>query len=410
MGLNLRALAVYKYDRELNSGSINGENAEDKTIVGWLNNIIRATSTVVDFGDPQISIVCELNENNYKLAVNNYLIYTLTGEDDAGTQQSYHTIINVKVESKNNTITIITEPIENELRNGWMRPNFSGYEIQGSGAGFWNFNGITAKIQSNNVQRRDIYSAVYLDSEIGRENQKLYFTAKDTTGLGILGGVEGSVRDYFGGEFKKQYKQGRATIEHKRQLGEPDRNFRLDTRTMARGITYTVDTSQVINGVAHYMTWQPENSPIPKYIWYGSTSNPYPTVNSLGKEYRNGSVIGKNWAGSESILGDPKEKGEAAVRSRLIQEANKWNRDNKHLNEPKVNVDVDFISLRANDQLSQFSELLKLKLGDGVLVYHHVLGLEINARVSGYEYNILTGYYDKLSLGNGTNNILNRFK
>lgn len=407
---NNRVIPVYAYKRELQDVGINEENAQEKEIKGWFNNIISATATVVDFGDPQINIICELNENNYKLAVNNYLVLSQTAEEVSGTPDSYHTITNVTIQSNNNTITIITEPLENELRNSYFPPNVGMYEVTGSSLNAYSIGRLGAKIQSNNVQKRYIYTDVYLDSEIGRDNGKLYFKVKDTSALGVLGGVEGSIKDLFGGEFKKGIKASNSFVIHKRQLGNPTRKFRLDTRTMTKGISFTTDTTKVVNGVAHYMTWRPDNAITDQYIWYGNTANPYVTINSLGKEYRNGSIIGKNWAGSENVLGDPKQIGASAVRQNLIREADRWNRDNTHLNVPKVSVDVDFISLRANDNLQQFSEMLKLQLGDQVIIHHRQLGIEIDSRVSGFEYNILTGYYNKLSIGNGRSNILDRLK
>lgn len=388
---NLRSIIVTKYENDIDDPNNNLDFVK-KVQVGYLNDLITATATVNNFGDPQISVVCGLNSNNYRVAQNTYI---LNVKYDESSGEAMFVINNVKLDTMNSVITIIAEPIANELRNGVGRPDRN-YQFNSNPVGI-----------SLMLQRVNNWRSRFLQIQVDSFTLPWQLGTKSRNGLELLGGTEFSALDLYGGEFKKH----NYTITHRQQLGNPNRNYRLKLGVNVRGMNVTLDTSQVVNGCFHYYSYNDPALPTTQYIYMEANAQvDLPAVKIGDKMIRSGKTITKDWGEYAEILGTPPDTPISTVRSRMNSEIAKWTTANKNLNDPKIDIELDFYTLKDSIGFEDFDSLLTLSLGDSVLYYHEPLDWEISARVNGYVYNILTDRMDKLSIGNGKRTILDRIK
>lgn len=403
-------LQVYDFEYPLedaNAKEPNSNYGRDSVRVGMITDIIAAKATVTDFGDPTIMVLCKLTDNNLKMAVNNREIKTFYAEKQPETyyDSEKFVIYDVKLDSSNSTITILAEPIANYARNGVYPPRYTS-------AGYSDNIEYKSFPDTLNLQPQDRYP--YLKFSTDRVNSgtnPLWLTLEGKNKLEVMGGTEGSLLDVYGGEF---FKRG-GYIYNRKQIGNPTRGVILNTNENVTGITVQTNTIDVVNGVLHYYTYPFENGGnqyiYTKYLGDGKTA---PFVDKLikGNEQRNGRIMLKNWSDQADDIGKPPEKTDYQIYLRLHDLAQQWNAVNTKLSEPKITVTIDYVSLsRANNlKGTVYEKIGQLGLGDGVKVYHAQLKTLIETRVSGYEFNIVSGTYDKITLGNGTKTILNRLK
>lgn len=392
MAIN-RTIKVLKY--KFTMEDVIQDNFKTEIIpTGYITDILTATAQVQNMGDPVINIVCDLTPENFEICQVSYIIETKAMEK--GLVDNY-TIRTVSIDTEQNTIALSAEPIFNELRNtiGFINTNRI----------ITNSNTFQLGMEMYKIRDNSAYSTsrLYMDDT---RTFNLPYAGK--SGLEMIGGTELSVKDLYGGEFSK-YKHN---ITQYRTVGNINKNYRLKLGVNVKGLKYTIDTTEVVNAVLHYYKYTDEERPnFPQVIYRtnsNTTSNNNDNLTRLGDtELRSGKIIGKDWGEESEIFGDPPpEQTEAQIRTKLIEASDTWNQANQHLNDPKINIELDFFTLRNSIDMEQFNDILALQLGDTVSYYHAPLNWEISARVNGYTYNILTDTNEKIVVGNGLNTIL----
>lgn len=402
-------LEIYDYEYPLeNANAVQpGYNyGRDSVRIGLLTDIISAKATVTNFGDPTISVVCKLTDSNRKMAVNNREIRTFYAEKQPENRynRSKFVIYDVKLDSQNATISILAEPITNYARNGIYPPMY-GSAYYTSVEDLYSF----PKVMTIQDEKRYPYLKFSTD-RVNTAKDPLHLILEKKNRLEVMGGTEGSLLDIYGGEFFKSD----GYIFNRKQIGEVDRGVVLNTNDNVTGVTIETNTVEVVNAVLHYYTYQDENNGI-HYVYANVSDNgKTPALFKLikGNEQRNGKYMLKDWTDQSEDIGKPPETGLTQVVARLISLATQWNNNNRNLGDPKITVNIDFVSLARSNELkgTPYEKVAQLGLGDGVKVYHEQLKTLIETRVSGYEFNIVSGTYDKITLGNGTKTILNRIK
>ncbi|MFV0552999.1 MAG: phage tail spike protein [Anaerorhabdus sp.] len=86
------------------------------------------------------------------------------------------------------------------------------------------------------------------------------------------------------------------------------------------------------------------------------------------------------------------------AQNELIRRANEQFENGVDL--PSILIEVDMVDLSKTDEYSEFSNLLKVSLGDTVHCRHRRLGINIDARVIGIEYDCIYQEVTKLIIGN----------
>ena len=183
----------------------------------------------------------------------------------------------------------------------------------------------------------------------------------------IIGGIEGSIIDTFGGELKWE----RYTVRLLAARGA-DRGVRIAYGKNLTGLKYEIDTSDVVTGV----------------VAYYSSGNNY-----VESALRTRSHI---YGFSHDIAVDATSNFNSVP---TVSQLNTW-ADNylaKQPAEPKISVDVDFILLGRN---GNYQKLEHVNLCDTVEIIYPPLNLKITAKVVETVYNVLEDRYDKVTVSN----------
>lgn len=95
---------------------------------------------------------------------------------------------------------------------------------------------------------------------------------------------------------------------------------------------------------------------------------------------------------------------EKPTEEKLREKANKYIEDNK-IGIPTVALTMTFIQLSKSTENSNFKVLDQVELGDTVSVYFEELGVDATARCIKTTYNLCTGRYDSVDLGDAKSNL-----
>lgn len=417
-----RTIAVSAYEFPIEQ--TNAPTNMRKINLGRINGIYSAVITVTNFGDPIPTVVCEMNDNNMELIQAENLIRVRYNE--VSSLDGTFIINYVSYNTTAKTITFTAEPEFNTVRNGVYAIN----EVHATPDGGSRLRMYQLPDYVFHTSPKDRYPNAYVRGELLKANmintaRVNYLQVKPygKTMLELIGGSENSLADMFGGEFDKTTSiPNSPTVTHHTALGRPNLNMVLSTSVQVSGIEYTIDSTNLLNGVVHIFTYNTDSGvegvQQTNTIYIKDTDNTASnyrqklhelTSKIADKESRIGSVIIKDWGGeSESSLGDPIKDGKAHVRNNLIKQANIWNAANKNRSMPVETIKFDFDSIRGDQGLQELSHLLALQLGDSVKVHVKELNRTITGRVSGYTYNILTDTYDKMTIGSSLRTIIDK--
>lgn len=416
-----RSIEVYKYKHDIEENLGEAKNKEVQQ-TGRINNLLSATVVVSGFGDPVPTIVCDMNENNMQLIQIGHLVKMKVNE--YALLQPFFTIVKINYNTDNKTITFIGDIQFNEIRNGINARSLKWY-TSASGGQLEMFHIIQDYFTVSPIKN---YPHYYVDSNLIKTNYEAnggfkYFTIdpQNKTMLEVIGGTKGSIQDMFGGEFDKTQALDGHVITHRKQLGRPNLNMVLSTSVNVTGIDYTVDATNILNGVVHLYSYQSEKGSLTlgnDIIWTKSTDTT--AVDYFGKfeqltskladkEARWGSVIIKDWAdGGNNALGDPNKDGLKFVQANMVKRAAEWDKANKHRSLPVETIKFDFNSIRKSQQLDHLADIMKLGLGDSIKVHVKELNRTIQGRVSGYTYNVISDTYDNLTIGSALKTIVDK--
>lgn len=408
----IRSIEIQKYKFTLEENKSYSSNWQTE-IVGRINNIYSAIVQISNFGDPVPTIVCELNDNNMAVIQNAYLFSVKTSEF-IKTKTNF-TINNVQYDTENRTITFTGEVTFNEARNGVDVEQ----AIRNYGKGLFEHLPLPSNIFRLN--NRESYPDYWLNSETISPNYGEYLQLQTygKNNLEVMGGTVGSLKDLFGGEFDKSLS---TTVALQRKaLGRANETRVLSTSVHVKGIKYTIDTSNILNGAVHIFSYKPEGLPedAPNVIIYikDVPVGTYPseiasqlTSRIAPTEYRTGSVIIKDWSSEGQALGDPSKDSIATIRANLIKQANAWNSANKSRGLPVETIEFDFQHIRQQDisQNNSLYDIMALQLGDKVQIKVKELNRIVSGRISGYTYNIMSDTYDNVIVGSSLQTIIDK--
>lgn len=415
MAMTRRSIPVYEYVNDLETSGENTSKYINRQI-GLINNIISAKIVRQNFGDPVPTVVCELNDNNMEVVKTSRLMYMQSFEGEVAWKTKF-TILKIDYDTTNKTMTITGEVVLNNMRNRiWLVPLPEDY-LAGTTTS------VPRPYRSFGLRKHDddppyyVVGNVIVPNAVDRVGRSVYrFSPANKNGLTRIGGSKGSILDIFGGEFDKT--QSESNVYHYKKLGRYDETRVLNASLNASGIKYSIDVSEVVNGVVHYIEWKPTGSTPsapPKQIFI----KPYEPVYDVGeehllvsrladKEYRHGQMIAVNWGEQTDLVGDPNELGEAQIRANMIRQANIWNSANKYRSLPVETLTFDFNSIRKTEDYELFQYLLELRIGDTVKINIPELQKVLVGRISGYVYDVLADTYDNITIGSSVKSIIDK--
>ena len=187
----------------------------------------------------------------------------------------------------------------------------------------------------------------------------------------VLGGVDGSVLDTYGGE----YEWDNFTVKLHRNRGS-EKPITLLYGKNITDLTQEEEISNTYTGVCPY--WKASDSDI--------------TVTLPEKVIR--VEVAKNFPFNRTkVIDFSSEFDEQPTIEQLRTATNQYISEN-NIGVPDVSIDVSFI-----EGYEESTQLETVQLGDTISVYFEKLGVQTRAKVIGYKYNVLTEKYENVSIG-----------
>ena len=228
---------------------------------------------------------------------------------------------------------------------------------------------------------------VFNDTCYPSDNPFTYFTDKESTGYvaafdgtprsirSLLGGVEGSILDAYGGE----YEWDKWTVKLHKARGE-QKNF---------SIRYGVNMTQFQDDTDYSEAF---NTCVP--FWKDSSTGAVVRGGAVGSGH---STIG---VGDKCVPLDLTDKFDTrptvvqleTMASSVLRESQPYL--------PKQTISVDFIRLQDEAGFDQFDSLLQCKLCDSIKVIFPHYGMSAYYKIVKTTWNVLLDRYDEMELGN----------
>lgn len=229
----------------------------------------------------------------------------------------------------------------------------------------------------------------------------------------MLGGVEGSILDAFGGEY--EFDNFKVILHNARGT---DGNVYLRYGKNITDLTNTDDISDVYTGIVPYwkgslrksVTNSDGNKTTESYdsivyltdkvLWSNHTSNyayPLAAVVDFSSEIDSdcADIIETDSDGNETTT---YYTTETDIRKQLTTLANEYLINNKGW-ESSENIEVSFINLWDTPEYANFAALQRVQLCDTVHVVYPKLGIEATTKVIKTKFNVLKDRYDSIELG-----------
>lgn len=200
----------------------------------------------------------------------------------------------------------------------------------------------------------------------------------------ILGGSDNSDDNAFVNRWGGEIERDNFTVRMKNHIGE-DRNVSIRYRKNLTGLTVKTDMSNVVTRI--YPTGRAADGQTLLALPEKYVDSPY--LNS----YIHPKV--KRYDYSDIKVGDDMTQDAAYAALRTAAQGDFA----KGIDKPTVTAEVQFIPLETTEEYKDLAVLEKVYLGDTVHVYHEPLGIQLDMKVSKYEYDCLTGRYNTITLG-----------
>lgn len=214
----------------------------------------------------------------------------------------------------------------------------------------------------------------------------------------ILGGMQGSILDAFGGG---EYEWDLYTVKLYQHRGT-DSGVTIRYGKNLTKITHEIDESATYNAVVPYWVGE-DGTVIDGGIVVGSAI-PSILANLTNEQRVNlttdlGRVLQATYYDyvpvpmdlSEEFEEQPTASDLAARAQQIIDNNQPWI--------PKENIKVDFVALWQTEEYADVAPLQRVRLCDTVSVYYPELGVDAKSKVIRTDYNVLLDKYDTIELG-----------
>lgn len=197
----------------------------------------------------------------------------------------------------------------------------------------------------------------------------------------IMGGVEGSILDVYGGE----YEYDAYTVKLHNRRGS-DNGVRIKYGKNMTALTQDLDASDLYTGVYPYWRAADESGDVltlPEGIIYLSDVFDFTRILALDLSFE--------------FFDQPTEDQLRAAAQAYISR--------NSLGTPSTSITVSFAQLEQSAEYKDLTQLERVLLGDTVHVRYDDLGVNATARVVAIEYNALLERYDAVTIGRVRSNV-----
>jgi phage minor structural protein len=187
-----------------------------------------------------------------------------------------------------------------------------------------------------------------------------------------LGGVQGSILDVYGGEFKFD----NTTVRLYANRGA-DRGVVLNYGKNIVDINQEENIEQCVTGCCPY--WKDETSMVmlPEKVVYSTNANLYPY-------HRTEVVDFSSYFQEKPTEAQLRARAESYINGQGI---------------PKVSIKVSFVALWQTEEYKNIANLERVKLCDTITVHFEKLGIDAQAKVIKTDYDVLKDRYDSIEIG-----------
>ena len=174
-----------------------------------------------------------------------------------------------------------------------------------------------------------------------------------------------------------------------------DRGFRLDYGNNLRAVDWSNDTSNMVTRVIPHCKDSSDNDMMLPEMYVDSEKiEDYPVI-YMETMSVNCKVGGKGVIDGQEVTNLTAEQCYTIMRQ---EAAKRFTVD--HADEPEVDIDVDMLMLGSTVEYAHLAPLEVLFMYDTVHIRHPLLGLDIEAYMTGYEYDAILRRYNKIKLTN----------
>lgn len=199
-----------------------------------------------------------------------------------------------------------------------------------------------------------------------------------------LGGVQGSVLQRYGGD----YEWDGYTVKLLTRRGA-DNGVRISYGKNLVDAQQETNIENTYTGVCPYYKDDNTTVTLPEKYIAASTASGFPFLRILTVDF-------------SSDFEDPPTVAQLRARTQAYITAN-------NIGHPHVSVEVNFVALWQTEEYKSIAPLERVQLGDTVTVYFEKLGLNEQARVVAYTYDVLRERYNEITIGDAKSSFAKTF-
>ena len=200
----------------------------------------------------------------------------------------------------------------------------------------------------------------------------------------MLGGVQGSVLQRYGGD----YEWDGWTVKLWKRRGA-DNGVRISYGKNLIDAKQESNIENTYTGVCPYWTKDDELITLPEKYILASTASDFPFLRVKTVDFSS------EWETAPTV---------AQLRTRTERYITENN-----IGHPTVSIDVNFVALWQTEEYKDIAPLERVQLGDTVTIYFERLGIEEEARVVAYEYDVLRERYTSITIGDAKSSFSKTF-
>ena len=190
----------------------------------------------------------------------------------------------------------------------------------------------------------------------------------------MLGGVQGSVLQRYGGD----YEWDGYTVKLLTRRGA-DNGVRISYGKNLVDAQQETNIENTYTGVCPYYKDDNTTVVLPEKYIAASTASGFPLLRIQTIDF-------------SGDFEDPPTVAQLRARTQAYIEAN-------NIGHPHVSVEVNFVALWQTEEYKNIAPLERVQLGDTVTVYFEKLGIDEQARVVAYTYDVLRERYNEVTIG-----------
>ena len=212
--------------------------------------------------------------------------------------------------------------------------------------------------------------------ETDKTTEASFALVTPTAAFSVMGGVDGSILDTFGGEYEYN---GYNVILHNRRGA--DKGVKIKYGKNLAALTQDIDASEVYTGVYPY--WKSMETDSTEVVTLSEK------IINLSGEFDYTKILALDLSSNFQ---------DAPTEDELRTAANAYISRNS-LGTPSNSITVSFAQMEQSDEYAALTQLERVLLGDAVHVKYTDLGVDATARVVSIEYNPLLERYESVTIG-----------